>query len=82
MTVELSTNGMVVLSGDCPHEEAEVLLQHLLAAPGATVDWRDCQTAHTAMIQLLMAARPKLLGPPAGAVLQRWVQPLLAPASA
>ena len=42
------------------------------------VDWRGCEAAHTAVIQVLMAARPKLLGPPATDLLEKWVRPVLA----
>jgi hypothetical protein len=78
MTVTVSAAGVIELKGICSSEEGEVLLQHLLASPNIMVDWRGCETAHTAVIQVLMAARPELLGPPAGVLLQKWVQPLLA----
>ena len=65
MTIRLSADGAIELAGICSSDEAETLLQHLLATPNATVDWRGCEAAHTAVIQVLMAATPKLLGPPA-----------------
>jgi hypothetical protein len=77
MTVRLTTQGEIVLEGACPSEDAEILLQHLTATPAAQVDWRACELAHTAVIQVLMAANPKLLGPPAGSVLRDWVSPIL-----
>lgn len=78
MTIKLSATGEIELIGACSSEEGEILLQHLLATPNMIVDWRGCEAAHTAVIQVLMAARPELLGPPASVGLQEWVQPALA----
>jgi len=78
MTIRLSADGAIELEGICSSDEAEPLLQHLLATEHATVDWRGCESAHTAVIQVLMATAPKLLGPPAAVDLEKWVQPLLA----
>jgi hypothetical protein len=80
MTVRAGGDGLIELVGTCPSTDAEPLLQFLLAAPGATVDWRDCQGAHTAVIQVLMAAKPKLLGPPADPRLEEWVAPAISSA--
>jgi hypothetical protein len=77
VSVSLNASGAVVLEGDCPSEDAESLLQLLLASPGAAVDWRACVSAHSAVLQVLMAARPTLQGPPANADLARWVAPVL-----
>jgi hypothetical protein len=77
MTVRLTTEGEIVLEGVCSSEDAEVLLRNLASAPTAQVDLRACEFAHTAVIQVLMAARPKLLGPPAGAALRDWVYLIL-----
>jgi hypothetical protein len=78
MTIRLSADGTIELAGVCSSEEAEPLLQHLLANPDARVDWRGCEAAHTAVVQVLLAAKPTMLGPPAAASLEKWVQPLLA----
>jgi hypothetical protein len=78
MTIKVSTAGHIELTGICSSEEGEILLQHLLASPNIMVDWRGCEAAHTAVIQVLMAARTKLVGPPAAALLEKWVQPALA----
>lgn len=75
MTVRAGGDGLIELVGTCAGADAEPLLQLLLATPGATVDWRGCQGAHTAVIQVLMAARPKLLGPPADPGLEEWLAP-------
>jgi hypothetical protein len=82
MTVRSSNPGDIVLEGVCFAEDAEILLQKLTAAPNARVDMRACESAHTAVIQVLMAARPKLLGPPAGSALKDRVYPILASSEA
>ena len=76
MTV-YAADGSIVLSGDCPSEDADVLLQQLLALPFAAVDWRQCKSAHTAVVQLLIAARRPLLGPPQGVFLSDLIEPAL-----
>jgi hypothetical protein len=78
MTIRLTADGTIELEGTCSSDDAEPLMQHLLATPNPTVDWRGCEAAHTAVVQVLMAASPKLLGPPADVLLEKWVQPLLA----
>lgn len=82
MTVRTSTDGSIVLEGVCPSEDADLLVQCLLESPGAPVDWRACEAAHSAVIQVLMAARPTLLGPPAAGDLREWVEPNLTGAPA
>jgi hypothetical protein len=82
MTVQMSAAGAILLEGVCPSEEAEVLLQYLSAHPAAGIDWRACKSAHTAVIQVLMASGRKLLGPPDGQALRDWVAPALARLSA
>lgn len=77
MTVRTATGGCIELVGACPSGDAEPLLQLLLADRGATVDWRGCRSAHTAVIQVLLAVKPKLVGPPADGRLQDWVAPAI-----
>ena len=77
MTVRVSTDGTIELGGICPIEDAETLQRHLLDMPGAVVDWRACVQAHTAVIQVLVASRAKLTGPPAGEFLRTRLDPLL-----
>jgi hypothetical protein len=69
MTVALK-GGTIFLERHCAPGEAEELLQLLLAAPSADIDWRACEGAHTAVVQVLLAARRPLLGPPLNATLQ------------
>ena len=77
MTVRIATDGTIGLDGVCPIEDAEKLQQYLIADPQARVDWSSCDAAHTSVIQILLAARPPLRGPPAGDFLRNHVAPLL-----
>ena len=81
MTVQMSKDGVILLDGVCPSDDAEKLLQCLSLHPAALIDWRLCESAHTAVVQVLMASRPRLLGPPAGQALRDWVAPALASVS-
>jgi hypothetical protein len=77
MTVAINANGTIELSGGCPVEDAEELLQHLLAQPNAKIDWRLCEFAHTAVIQVLLVAKSVPMGPPKNAFLRDYVEPHL-----
>ncbi len=77
MTVVLAPDGTIRLAGVCLIEDAEPLLRLLLENPAATVDWRPCEQAHAAVVQVLLAVRPALLGPPAGRFLREHVGPLV-----
>lgn len=77
MTVRRSADGGIELNGVCGSEEAETLLQFLLTSSGAQIDWRTCTHAHSAIIQILLAVRPALLGPPASDFLRIHVAPAL-----
>ena len=78
MTIELADDGTVTMAGTCPIEDAEELQQCLLSHQGAEVDWRSCDAAHTAVVQVLLAAGRALRGPPRGEFLRTHVAPLLA----
>jgi hypothetical protein len=73
MTIRMGADGVILLEGDCLLEEAEELLRHLLVDPRPAVDWRACTAAHTAVLQVLLAARPALRGPPEGEFLRMFV---------
>ncbi len=73
----MTPDGIVLLEGDCSLEDAEPLLRLLAEAPTPPVDWRNCETAHAAVIQVLLAARPVLNGPPRGLFLSGLVEPAL-----
>jgi hypothetical protein len=77
MTVRSDSQGVIVLEGICPSEDAETLLQMLTTTVTAQIDLRGCEAAHSAVIQVLMAAKPKLLGPPAGSAFREWLYPIL-----
>ena len=76
MTVRVADN-TVVLEGECSLEDADRLQQALLAHPEASVDWRKCSGAHTAVVQVLLAARPAVWGLPQGPALRRFVSPFI-----
>jgi hypothetical protein len=58
-----------VFSGACVPDEADALLEWLRATPDAAADLGTCESLHTALAQLLMAARVGLAPPPPDAVL-------------
>lgn len=70
-------DGSIGLAGPCGAEDAEPLLGLLLAHPEAAVDWTRCEGAHTAVVQLLLAAARPVRGPPRDPFLSQWVEPLL-----
>lgn len=75
MTVE-ARNGVIRLSGRCPAEDAEPLLT-LLASGMVRVDLTGCECLHGAVLQLLMAAQPAIVGEPAP-FLRDWIIPAIA----
>lgn len=77
MTVKVNPAGSIELTGVCPVEDAEVLLQHLLVMKEAQVDWSECEAAHTAVIQVLMIARVKPVGAPRSVLLEEHVGAML-----
>ncbi len=70
-------DGVVALEGVCPADDAETLRQLLSEDPGAAVDWRACEHAHTAVVQVLLVARPAIKGPAGAPLLERWIAPIL-----
>jgi hypothetical protein len=77
MTVRVADDGAVVLEGACPVGDADAVARFLLLDPAASVDWRACDHLHTAIVQVLLAARPAMLGPPRSSFLREWVAPVL-----
>ena len=77
MTVRVADDGAIMLEGNCPAEDAETIARLLLLDPAAAVDWRACDHAHTAIVQVLLTARPVMLGPPRSLFLRNWVAPAL-----
>jgi hypothetical protein len=77
LTVRMAGPDMIELEGACPLEDAEILLQLLLEHQLAAVDWRKCQQAHTAVVQVLLASERALRGPAAGPFLTKYIEAAL-----
>lgn len=73
MTVRRDNKGSIIIEGDCGAEDAETLLQMLLATPSVPVDWAGCGELHTAVVQVILAAKPKLMGTCGDPWLRPWV---------
>lgn len=76
MTVSLE-DGVIHLIGICSSGDAEDLLQCLLSDSAADIDWRRCDAAHSAVVQVLLAAKRHAIGPPRGAAWAAIVAPAL-----
>ena len=63
MTVRRDEQGSIVLEGHCPVDDTEPLFQMLQATPAGPVDWTQCSRLHTAIVQLILIARPLFTGP-------------------
>ena len=75
----LTCNGDVArLEGAGTVDDAEPLLGFLLGGADRTVDLAACTSLHLAVVQVLRAARPRLVAGPADAALARWVVPFVA----
>jgi hypothetical protein len=61
----------------CTADEALPLLEFLNSSEAPEVDLSACTYLHTALLQLLLSARPKMALLPADPVLARWVAPML-----
>lgn len=77
MTVSVTAEGAIELSGRCGVEDAEVLQRHLLAAPRSTVEWSSCEQLHAAVIQVLLVGKPRIRGAPSNAFLRTHIAPLV-----
>ena len=74
MTIAIDQD-VVRISGHSTVEDAELLLAHLVKG-ARKVDLTGCDYLHGAVVQLLMAARPAIVGDPAG-FLRDWIVPLI-----
>jgi hypothetical protein len=61
-----------MLEGSCTAEEAEPFLQMLQEGRRPTLDWTTCTHVHTAVLQVVLAARPALIGPCGDPWVARW----------
>lgn len=66
-----------VLSGMCGVDAAEPLLAWLSERVEARVDLSDCKHLHAAVLQVLLAARPEMVGEPEDAFVREHVLPCL-----
>jgi hypothetical protein len=62
VSVRRDDDGSILLEGVCAAEDAESLLQLLQATPEAPLDWTQSNHLHTAVLPVILAARPKLVG--------------------
>ena len=76
MSVSLDGN-VVRLHGDCPVEDAETVMSLLQATMDRNVSLTEVRILHTAVLQVLLALRPKLVGPVRDPFISRWLAPLL-----
>lgn len=72
MSVRLEGD-VILLDGDCRVEDAEKLLSHLQANPARSVGLAGCGRMHGAVVQVLIAFRPPLIGEPADAFARSWI---------
>jgi hypothetical protein len=61
------------MQGACPVEDAEVLLELLLSAPTAALDWREVTRLHTAVLQVIVAAGAVPTGPCGDPLIAEWL---------
>ena len=73
MTVHRDGAGNIALEGDCGADDAETLLQMLLETPAAPLDWSRCGELHTAVLQVILAARPRFTGLCGDTWLRSWL---------
>jgi hypothetical protein len=73
--VRRDENGTIVMEGDSPAEDAELLLQLLQATPQAVLDWTRCRHIHSAVLQVVLAAQPSLCGPCGDPWVREWLPP-------
>jgi hypothetical protein len=75
MTIAAS-QGRLALVGNCQSDDAEPLLRHLISQPTATVDISECEGVHTAVLQVLLAAKPSFAGRAKDPFVRDWLEPL------
>ncbi len=79
MSVRLDGD-IIRLEGRCGVEEAERFLVLLQQTPERRVDLADAETLHTALVQIIMALSPQLIGECGDAFVREWIVPHLAKA--
>ncbi|MDB5571150.1 MAG: hypothetical protein JWN93_2333 [Hyphomicrobiales bacterium] len=69
MTLAIHPDRLELL-GVCGLDDAEPLLRALIERPGAALELADCAFLHTAVIQVILAGRPRLNSLPRNILLQ------------
>lgn len=72
---------MITLTGACGVEEAETLFSLVQGHPAAMVDLSGAGQVHTALWQILLALKPRIIGEPDDPFVRHWILPLLAGAT-
>ena len=80
MPIEFKTDE-IIFRDVASVEEAEPLLEWLQKTPGARITLTACTHLHTANLQVLMAARPKIATWPDSTELRAWLKTALGPTS-
>lgn len=73
----LELGATAVLTGTVTVEDAEPLASWLRDHDQGQVDLSGCAHLHTAALQALLSARPRVAAPPVDDFLTRWVLPML-----
>lgn len=76
MSIRMAGDGHILLEGHCSVEDVEPLLRGLLESPAAALDWRNCDWAHAAVVQLMLVSGRSVLGPPSNLFLAAHIDPL------
>jgi len=77
MTVRLD-GAVIRLEGRCHLEDAEALVVLLPTGGSTTLDLSACEALHGAVVQAILALRPRLAGMPAAPFLRDLLLPSLA----
>ena len=65
------------LDGACRVEDAEPLLMLLRADPHRQIDLTGAGPLHAAVVQVLLALRPRISGQPGDPFVTMWLMPIL-----
>jgi hypothetical protein len=65
---------MIVLEGICTVEDAEPLLEWLLAHPGGKVQMKTCTHLHCSVVQTLVVGQARRVGAPQDPNLCVWLE--------
>lgn len=76
MSIDL-VDEIITVSGPARVEDAEPLLALLQSGLARQVDLSQAGSLHTAVMQVLLAYRPPLIGPAGDRFTENWLMPLL-----